>query len=105
MYHIPATYFGLYKAIVKEAVYKGIKIQQILSNVCMCRVKTECYELKLLNMFQISVNYKLFVFLNIFFFFHFKYIYVCISFCHIHSNRVALDFKLSPCSVCCMFCN
>ena len=76
MYHIPATYFGLYKAIVKEAVYKGIKIQQILSNVCMCRVKTECYELKLLNMFQISVNYKLFVFLNIFFFLSLQ-IYLC----------------------------
>jgi hypothetical protein len=30
MHYMPATCFGLYSAAVKETVYRGIEIQQIL---------------------------------------------------------------------------
>jgi hypothetical protein len=35
-YDVPPTYFGLYKAITREVVYKGTQTQQILSKMYMC---------------------------------------------------------------------
>ena len=64
MYYMSATCFGLYNAIIRDVVHKGIRIQQILWNVCMLKVKTEYFVLELSKMCKLSVNYKLFVFLN-----------------------------------------
>jgi hypothetical protein len=50
---VSPTCFGLYKAIIKETVYKEIQIQQILLIECMCRVKIQYYQLKMLKMFKI----------------------------------------------------
>jgi hypothetical protein len=35
--------FSLYNTIIREVVYKGIQIQQILSKMCMCIVKIQYY--------------------------------------------------------------
>jgi len=59
MLYMSAIYFGLYNTIIKDIVHKGIQIQQILWNVCMFKVKTEYFGLKLAKMCKISVNYKL----------------------------------------------
>src|SRR5215510_3354890 len=39
IYDVSPACFGLYIAIITEAVCKGIQTQQILLNMCMCRVK------------------------------------------------------------------
>jgi hypothetical protein len=43
MYDVPATCFDLYKAIIREAVYKAIQIQRILSKTC--RIFCICFPL------------------------------------------------------------
>jgi len=39
VYDVSPTCFGLYIDIITEAAPNGIQIQQILLNMCMCRVK------------------------------------------------------------------
>jgi len=48
MYDVPATIFGL-----RDVTYKGLQMQQILLKWCICRVKTQYYQLWLLKMFKI----------------------------------------------------
>jgi hypothetical protein len=44
-----------------KAVYKRIQMQQILWNTWTCGVKIQYCQLKLLNTFEIEINYKYFV--------------------------------------------
>jgi len=37
-YSVPPTCFSIYKANIREAVYKGTEIQQLLSKMCKFRV-------------------------------------------------------------------
>ena len=38
------------KAIIREVVYKGIQIQKIMLDMCMCRLKIQYNQIKLLKM-------------------------------------------------------
>ena len=51
---VPPTSFGPYKAIIGVVLYEGIKVQQILSKMCMRRVKIPYYQFKLLNIYLLT---------------------------------------------------
>jgi len=50
---IRPIYFSLYKAIIKEIMYKVMQLQKTLSKVRMRIVKMQYYQLKLLKIFNI----------------------------------------------------
>ena len=54
IYDVSPTCFGLYIAIIMEAVPKRIQIEKILLNICMCRVKHN-----IINIMNIIFNFLL----------------------------------------------
>jgi hypothetical protein len=39
--YIPRTCFDLYDVVMRGGIYKGLQVQQILSKICMCRIKIQ----------------------------------------------------------------
>jgi len=57
---IRPIYFDLSKAIIREAMYKGMQIQNILSKMRMRIVKMQYYQLKLLKIFKIQISLQMY---------------------------------------------
>jgi hypothetical protein len=79
---IPLKNFGLYNAIVREAMHKGIQMQQILSKMCLCRAKIQSYQLKLLKCLKCKSIMNTLYFVTIFYLSLLTNIYD--SVCHLH---------------------
>lgn len=82
IYDFPSTCFDFYYTVIRKAAYQGTQIQHILLNMCLCRITTQYYQLKLLKKFKMSI-------INVL---HFLIFYlplpinIDISYCHQHSK-------------------
>ena len=71
---------------------KELRIQQFLSNVCMCRVKIHYYQLKLVKMFTTCISYKCCAYLDNTV--SFIVIIISTSYFYLHSKAVIPVFSV-----------